>query len=98
MVKNLMSKKYNFSEQVGTYNFQVEGCDSFDEAIKIVKKGVRDWELTRPKPTVLTPPVTPNENIQPVVVRNINTGESIPVNTGLGNKNPNPPTTPPINK
>ena len=40
-----MSAKYNFSIQLGFETFQVTGCDSFDEAIKIVEKGVYDRKL-----------------------------------------------------
>jgi len=44
-----MTKKYNFSIEIptpeGNETFQVVGCDSFDEAIKVVKKGVYDRKL-----------------------------------------------------
>jgi len=44
-----MTKKYNFSIEIptpeGNETFQVVNCDSFDEAIKIVKRGIYDRKL-----------------------------------------------------
>ena len=40
-----MAKKYNFSIRVGDETFGVESADSFDEAIKVVKRGVYDRKL-----------------------------------------------------
>lgn len=44
-----MTKKYNFSIEIptpeGNETFQTVNCDSFDEAIKVVKKGVYDRRL-----------------------------------------------------
>ena len=41
-----MARSFNFSiATTRGETFQVEGCSSFDEAIKIVEKGVYDREL-----------------------------------------------------
>lgn len=60
-----MAKKYNFSIQISNpltaraEIFQVEGCDSFDEAIKIVEKGVYD-RMLEIKKSLPKEPVTAN--------------------------------------
>ena len=71
-----MTAKYNFSikrqGEKGEETFQVINCDSFDEAIKIVEKGVYDRELKEQQeqnkqsttlnpvtPVIPSPPVTP---------------------------------------
>ncbi len=38
-------RKYNFSRKVGNDTFIVEGCDSFDEAVKSVEQGIYRHEL-----------------------------------------------------
>jgi hypothetical protein len=43
-----MAKKYNVSITQGTHTFTVEGCDSFDEALKLVIKGIYDFNLANP--------------------------------------------------
>ncbi len=68
-----MAKKYNFSVQrlssIGmSETFQVEGCDSFDEAIQVVEKAVRDRKLLEPQGTIQTnakPLVRPGEDENP---------------------------------
>lgn len=40
-----MAKKYNFSRTLGDETFTVEGCDSFDEARKVVDKAVYERQL-----------------------------------------------------
>lgn len=37
--------KYNFKIQKGNLTFEVDGCDSFDEAVKKCEKGVYEYEL-----------------------------------------------------
>jgi hypothetical protein len=41
--------KYNFSIQLGNKKFGVDGCDSFDEAIAKVEKGVYEYKLAHPE-------------------------------------------------
>lgn len=43
-----MAAKYNYSRKLGNETFQVVNCDSFDEAIKIVEKGIKDRILLDP--------------------------------------------------
>lgn len=68
-----MAKKYNISITQGNHTFEVEGCDSFDEALKLVNKGIYDFNLENsltdaPKPnpvrpTVVYPPAPPQNGI-----------------------------------
>lgn len=37
--------KYNLSIKKGNLTFGIEGCYSFDEAAKIISKGIYDYEL-----------------------------------------------------
>lgn len=37
--------KYNFSVKLGQNTFEVTGCDSFEEAIAKVEKGIYDYTL-----------------------------------------------------
>ena len=51
MASEIMSKKYNLSIRArkegpfGEETFQVEGCDSFDEALKIVLRAIQEREV-----------------------------------------------------
>lgn len=66
-----MAKKYNFSiQRLNGMGFvealQVEGCDSFDEAIRIVERAVHDRELTEPKiklPEHTRPTISSNDKL-----------------------------------
>lgn len=65
-----MAAKYNFSIErkgiKGRETFQVIGCDSFDEAIRIVEKGVHDREIFEATliPTVVNKPFADDSSLK----------------------------------
>jgi len=55
--------KYNFSIQVGNKKFGVDGCDSFDEAMAKVEKGVYEYKLAHSDEFKETSDWTPEERL-----------------------------------
>ena len=61
-----MAAKYNYSRKLGNETFQIINCDSFDEAIKIVEKGIYDRILSNPLRPFMENPLMENPLEVPV--------------------------------
>lgn len=58
-----MTTKYNFSKTIGDETFQVVNCDSFDEAIKIVERAVKDRLHSQGQHTGVLSYVSPSDTV-----------------------------------
>jgi len=42
-----MAKKYNYSLKRGDETFSIDGCDSFDEAVHLLEKGIYQFDAEK---------------------------------------------------